>query len=730
MTDKRALDTDGGAVEAVVQRFLDHLEGDADQPPGLEGLDEDQRRLAERLMASMRTARGMDPKAQPPPLERLLADLPPAARAGLEQRRTEADEALAALQRGPHPTSELDVETVPRGPGAYCWWEGDRALFVAAAADLYEQVVERDMRPGRRPVPAFRQLVRTQLQARGELARGAKRDVRAAAIDGFIAGCRISWSATDSFEQAQELADEATQQLLDGHTWQPRPGEDQWLRRYLDELERPGRVYVEVPVGAALGGKTRRIDAVRFPTLADEVRYFDADSFVRALTGGVCELIEVKRSLNRTVIGQLIVARELLQAEFDLAKDMEVRLTALVAETDPPLEPICTRFGIRVVVVDGDTGRPGNGTQPPSTPTAAATDDVIFARIGEQLHPLESTPFKLEEDLQQLVAEHPELLAGAQMDPAAPRRFALVGIEVPVPDQAAGSGRWALDQLFIDQDAIPTLVEVKRAANSQLRREIVGQLLDYVANATRYWRAADLAAAFNGWHGDQAHEVLAELVGDDLDEEAFWDRVIDNLSEGRARLLFLADQIPTELQAIVEFLNERIDPTEVLAVELKQYRTPDGPQVLVPRIIGSTAAAKITKRVAVPYEELLAGASDTARQVEQLLLDWADRIDAVSTTTAKSRKFTSRDGVTLLLFFPHWETIQFTLETIRDADADLAGQLDRALRQFSDRDMSDKNPNLPIARLVDEWEQFETQVLEPYTTARGAHSSRRSPELH
>jgi hypothetical protein len=228
------------------------------------------------------------------------------------------------------------------------------------------------------------------------------------------------------------------------------------------------------------------------------------------------------------------------------------------------------------------------------------------------------------------VAEHPELLAGAQMNPSVPRRFVLIDTEVAVPEQAEGSGRWALDLLFVDQDAVPTLVEVKRAANSQLRREVVGQLLDYVANATRYWRASDLSAAFAARHRDQAPRVLTDLVGEDIDEEGFWDRVVANLSEGRARLLFLADRIPTELQAIVEFLNERIDPTEVLAVELQQYRTPEGPQVLVPRVIGSTAAAKSTKRVSVPYVDLLAGASETARQVERLLLAWAKRNDAAT----------------------------------------------------------------------------------------------------
>ncbi len=63
------------------------------------------------------------------------------------------------------------------------------------------------------------------------------------------------------------------QDLLESDAWQVRPGDDRWLRQYLDELERVGRVYVEVPIGAG-GGRTRRIDAVRFPRLEGGVRYF------------------------------------------------------------------------------------------------------------------------------------------------------------------------------------------------------------------------------------------------------------------------------------------------------------------------------------------------------------------------------------------------------------------------------------------------------------------------
>ena len=48
-------------------------------------------------------------------------------------------------------------------------------------------------------------------------------------------------------------------------------------------------------------------------------------------------------------------------------------------------------------------------------------------------------------------------------------------------------------------------------------------------------------------------------------------------------MLFVADQIPTELQSIVEFLNEQMDSAEVLAVKIKQHMG-DELKTLVPRV--------------------------------------------------------------------------------------------------------------------------------------------------
>ncbi len=67
-----------------------------------------------------------------------------------------------------------------------------------------------------------------------------------------------------------------------------------------------------------------------------------------------------------------------------------------------------------------------------------------------------------------------------------------------------------------------------------------------------------------------------------------------NLQAGRLRMVFVADEIPSELQRIVEFLNGQLTTAEVLAVEVKQY-VGQGVRTLVPRVIGLTSEAERSK---------------------------------------------------------------------------------------------------------------------------------------
>ncbi len=225
--------------------------------------------------------------------------------------------------------------------------------------------------------------------------------------------------------------------------------------------------------------------------------------------------------------------------------------------------------------------------------------ESIF-RIGAEgeLETVAETVVTDEDRLQDLLARYPDMLAGNQISRAAPRRWVLVAREMSVPDAAEAAGRWSLDHLFLDQDGIPTLVEVKRSVDTRIRREVVGQMLDYAANAAVYWKTADIRAAFEQRYlqqGIEPEEALSgqlEIDPDGIDE--YWTTVDTNLRAGRLRLIFLADEIPVELRRIIEFLDAQMRPAEVFGVELRQFGE-DAGAVLVPRIVGRTAEAERAK---------------------------------------------------------------------------------------------------------------------------------------
>ena len=235
-----------------------------------------------------------------------------------------------------------------------------------------------------------------------------------------------------------------------------------------------------------------------------------------------------------------------------------------------------------------------------------------------EIHPLAEEPFDTEDLLQRLVADHPELLDGEQMRPGDPRRWILITREKSIPDTVDAGARWSVDHLLVDQDAIPTLVEVKRGTNTEIRRTVVGQLLEYAAHASRTWTTDELRRTFED--GGDAEGKLAELLqpqeSDEVDADAFWERVATNLAARRLRLLFVADRIPDELARVVEFLNEQTkDNIEVLAVEIKQFRGASL-TTLVPQVIGRTVAkptgGAVRKRTKLTLEEFYGCFADSS----------------------------------------------------------------------------------------------------------------------
>ena len=86
---------------------------------------------------------------------------------------------------------------------------------------------------------------------------------------------------------------------------------------------------------------------------------------------------------------------------------------------------------------------------------------IFLLQDGGQLLEMSENEYDSEDLLQSLLAQYSDLLAGEQINSDIPRRWLLISREMPVPSKEGGGGQWSLDHLFLDQDAVPTIVEVK-----------------------------------------------------------------------------------------------------------------------------------------------------------------------------------------------------------------------------------------------------------------------------
>lgn len=261
---------------------------------------------------------------------------------------------------------------------------------------------------------------------------------------------------------------------------------------------------------------------------------------------------------------------------------------------------------------------------------------IYLIQDDDQLVEMMEQDYDSEDQLQDLLESYPNLLAGDEIDRATPRRWLLISRDAMVPPEEESGGRWSLDHLFIDQDAIPTLVDIRRIRNTEMRQKAIGLMLDYAAHVSFYWPIESTIAQFEAncrEQGRDPEQVFEEFLGPDAKEERFWQKVKTNLQAGKIRLVFVADEISPSLRRVVEFLNKQTDPGEVWAVEIKQYVSQEGLRTLVPRVIGQTAEAQQKKSSATGerrrwdemsfFEELNIRRGTDEAQLAQKIHAWA-----------------------------------------------------------------------------------------------------------
>ena len=208
-----------------------------------------------------------------------------------------------------------------------------------------------------------------------------------------------------------------------------------------------------------------------------------------------------------------------------------------------------------------------------------------------------------ETDIQNLVHAHPACLPIVEIDPM------FLG---PVPictelNTPAGP----IDNFMVTPSGLPILIECKLWRNPEGRREVVGQILDYAKELSR-WSSSDLQREVNRRLGHNGNSLLnlVRAANPTVDEIQFNDALTANLRRGRFLLLIVGDGIREGVEAISEYLQVHASLHFSLGlVELPIYVMPDGSRLVAPRILARTTLISRTV-VALPDGYVLQESED------------------------------------------------------------------------------------------------------------------------
>ena len=264
--------------------------------------------------------------------------------------------------------------------------------------------------------------------------------------------------------------------------------------------------------------------------------------------------------------------------------------------------------------------------------------------------------FDDEASLHRLIQENPSLLPLASTV-----RLLVLGSEVQL-----GNGR--ADILAVEPSGRPAIIEFKLASNREARREIVSQVLAYAASlqglsVEGLERGPLRLKLLQAGYGTILEAVQAQDLEGAVDTDTFTDSLQDFLDQGNFRLVLVLDEVSSELERIVAYLDRiTIHSLTIDLISLNVYDV-NGAQVALPQRVtpelnaSSLSAGPDRARPARTGEGLTDGSdvfrasfadiTGKSRETFEMLTAWAEEISSLR--NVRLFTFTGIEGKRLTL---------------------------------------------------------------------------------
>jgi hypothetical protein len=201
---------------------------------------------------------------------------------------------------------------------------------------------------------------------------------------------------------------------------------------------------------------------------------------------------------------------------------------------------------------------------------------------------VESNAYAAEKELQELLADSPDIISMEEIRPGAgPLVAAVREFSLPVG---------YIDILAFTARGDIAIVECKLAKNTQAKREVIGQIMDYAAHLWE-WSYEELDQRIQSTGNPPLAELVRKNADDpDWDEEVFRANISAALEQGNFILTIAVNEINEELHKIIRYINSAGTPAfSFAALEMRRFHKANI-EMLVPHVFGQAQAKVVSPK--------------------------------------------------------------------------------------------------------------------------------------
>jgi hypothetical protein len=209
---------------------------------------------------------------------------------------------------------------------------------------------------------------------------------------------------------------------------------------------------------------------------------------------------------------------------------------------------------------------------------------------GKKWELVESNAYAAEKELQELLADSPDIISMEEIRPGAgPLVAAVREFSLPVG---------LIDILAFTARGDIAIVECKLAKNTQAKREVIGQIMDYAAHLWE-WTYEELDQRIQAMGKPPLAELVKKYADDPAwDEEAFRANISAALEQGNFILTIAVNEINEELHKIIRYINSAGAPAfSFAALEMRRFHKANI-EMLVPHVFGQIQAKVASPKAA------------------------------------------------------------------------------------------------------------------------------------